>query len=296
MTDTSRRRTGEFLRRVFEILEKSPEGVRARDVIKGVVDTMTLTPYELGEYESGGQRVDVIIRFATVDCVKAGWMVKQKGRWFITDDGRAAHAKYSDPEAFYKEATRLYKEWKAARAIKDGPVLDDQADEVEKEVSITFEKAEEQAWNEIEHHLRGMNPYDFQELVGALLTAMGYYVTWIAPPGKDGGIDIVAWTDALGTRPPRIKVQVKRIKDSVSVEGLRSFMAMLSDHDVGIFVTTGNFTKDARDEARTQDRRKVTLIDLERLVELWTSHYGKLDDSARRRFPLQPIHFLAPEP
>jgi hypothetical protein len=39
---------------------------------------------------------------------------------------------------------------------------------------------------------------------------MGYHVSWIAPPGKDRGIDVLAWTDPVGTKPPRIKVQEKR--------------------------------------------------------------------------------------
>jgi restriction system protein len=52
-----------------------------------------------------------------------------------------------------------------------------------------------------------MNPYDFQDLVADLLRAMSYHVTWVSPPGKDGGVDILAWPDALGTRPPRIKVR-----------------------------------------------------------------------------------------
>src|SRR6185503_24163 len=114
-------------------------------------------------------------------------------------------------------------------------------------------------------------------LVASLLRAMGYYVSWVAPPGKDGGIDILAWGDPLGTRPPRIKVQVKRYSDNVRVDGLRSFMAVLGDDDVGLFVTTSGFSRDAEEEARTQEKRKVTLVDLERLVDLWVEHYSKLD-------------------
>jgi restriction system protein len=140
-----------------------------------------------------------------------------------------------------------------------------------------------------------MNPYDFQDLVASLIRGMGYYVSWISPPGKDGGIDILAWGDPLGTRPPRIKVQVKRRADATNVEGLRSFMSLLSDDDVGIFVSTGGFTKDAQDTARAQERRKITLVDSERFFDLWVEYYGKLEDSARRKLPIQPIYFLAPE-
>lgn len=140
-----------------------------------------------------------------------------------------------------------------------------------------------------------MPPYDFQNLVAALLGAMGYHVGWIAQPGKDGGVDILAFNDPLGTTLPRIKVQVKRQQQKVAVDGLRAFMALLGSDDVGIFVNTGGFTRDAIDEARSQTTRRVTLVDQGRLVKLWTEHYAKLEEGARRRLPLVPVYFLAAE-
>jgi restriction system protein len=294
MAEITRRRTGELLRTLFELLAKYPDGLQARDALAQLGTAVELSEYEAGVFESGGRRFDKIVRFATVDCVKAGWLLKQKGRWFVTDEGRAAYESFTDPEAFYREAVRLYHQWK--RSQPDTSSEEDESSvTAAKEISITFEQAEEQAWNEIQAHLRSMPPYDFQELVASLLRAMGYFVSWVSPPGKDGGVDILAWSDPLGTRPPRIKVQVKRYSDNIRVDGLRSFMALLGDEDVGLFVTTSGFTKDAQDEARTQEKRKVTLVDLERLFDLWVEHYGKLDEAARRRLPLQPIHFLAPE-
>lgn len=297
MAEVTRRRTGEFLRKLFEILMPHPDGMQARDALAALDKAVTLTEYESGTYESGGRRFEKIVRFATVDCVKAGWLQKAKGRWILTEAGKTAYAKYQDPEAFYKQAVKLYYEWKSSQpdsSPEGGEEPEDQTGG--KAASITFEEAEEQAWFEIDQYLRGMKPYDFQELVASLLRAMGYHVSWVAPPGKDGGIDVLAWTDPLGTRPPRIKVQVKRQGQAVSVDGLRSFMALLGDDDVGIFVSIGGFTKDAAEEARTQEKRKVTLVDLEALFDLWVEHYGRLSDDARRRLPLRPIHFLAPEP
>jgi restriction system protein len=297
MAEVTRRRTGEFLRTLFAILIDYPDGMQARDALDALQAKMTLSEYERGEYPTGGMRFDKIVRFATVDCVKAGWIVKQKGKWAVTKEGIQALKDYRDPEVFYKEAVKLYNQWKANQPdVPPEQPGEPGADHGPKAVSITFEQAEEQAWAEIEQYLRAMNPYDFQELVAALLRAMGYHVSWIAPPGKDGGIDILAWSDPLGTRPPRIKVQVKRIGQNVAVDGLRSFMAVLAEDDVGLFVTTSGFTKDAQDEARIQEKRKVTLVDLEKLFDLWVEHYSKLDDAARRKLPLQPIYFLAPEP
>lgn len=300
MAEITRRRTGEFLRKLFEILMLHPDGLQASEAMRQLSAKVQLSAYEAGEYESGGQRFDKIVRFATVDCVKAGWMAKQKGIWSITDEGRNAYVLYPDPEAFYGRACKLYAEWRASQpdaqpAGADTASVENPEDAGAKAVSITFEQAEELAWSETSQFLRGMNPYDFQDLVADLLRAMGYYVTWVSPPGKDGGLDILAGPDVLGTRPPRIKVQVKRQQQAVSVDGLRSFMAILNDDDVGLFVCTGGFTKDAQAEARTQEKRRVTLIDLEKLFDLWVSHYTKLSDQARRRLPLRPIYFMAPE-
>jgi len=283
-------------RKLTEVVLKAPDGIQARDALALLVNQVKLSPYEAGSYESGGRRFEKIVRFATVDLVKAGWLAKAKGRWTVTEAGKLALSKYADPETFYREAMKLYHEWKASRPDLEPDLPEEPVEEsAAKSTSITYEEAEEQAWGEIENHLRAMNPYEFQELVASLLRAMGYHVSWVAPPGKDGGVDILAWSDPLGTRPPRIKVQVKRQGQSVNVDGLRSFMAQLGDDDVGLFVSAGGFTKDAHDEARTQEKRRVTLVDLERLVDMWIENYSKLDEPARRRLPLQEIWFLAPQ-
>lgn len=294
MPEITRRRTGELLRKLFDILISEP-GMSARDALARLEGQVELTPYESGSYQSGSRRFEHILRFATVDCVKAGWIAKEKGKWTITEAGRQAHLQYQDPEAFYKRAVQLYKEWKANRPDSEPESSVESEDpQSGKAARVTFEQAEEQAWSEIEHYLRGMHPYEFQELVADLLRAMGYHVSWIAPPGKDGGTDIVAHVDPLGTRSPRIKVQVKRQGQTINADGLRSFMAVLGDDDVGLFVSIGGFTKDAADEARGQQRRKITLLNLEALFDLWVEHYPKLTDEARRRLPLKPIHFLEP--
>lgn len=223
-------------------------------------------------------------------------MVKEKGVWTVTPLGTEAYDKYPDPEKFYREAIRLYGLWRKAHGRVENPVIESDPEEAsEKDARVTYEQAEEQAWEEIETFVGAMPPYEFQDLVSNLLKALGYYVSWVSPPGKDGGIDIIAHVDPLGTRPPRVKVQVKRAIEKVSVTTLNSFLALIDDGDVGLFVSTGGFTKDAEEAARRQTNRKITLIDLDRLVELWIESYGKLGEKARRSLPLTPIYFLTPE-
>jgi len=266
------------------------EGIPAREALEAVANKVKLTEHEAGEYGTGGRRFDKILRFATVDAVKAGWMTKNKGIWSITDAGSEALKAFPKPEEFYKEASRLYWQWRRSKPAELEP--EEPADE--RGATITFEEAEEQAWKEISDFLANIDPYDLQELVASLLEAMGYHVNWVSPRGKDAGLDIVAYSDPLGTKLPRIKVQVKRRKDAIGVEELRSFLALINEDDVGIFVTTGGFSKDATDLARHQERRQITLIDQQRLVDLWIEYQDKIDSDSHKLLPLEPIYFLAP--
>lgn len=299
MASITTQRIGELLRTLFEILRDHPDGLQAGDALDRLARGVTLTAYEAGTYErTRARRFENIIRLATIDCVKAGWLIKHRGTWTLTEAGLQAHEKYAEPAEFYREAVRLYRAWKASqneRAGSNGAGNGTDVERAETSAAITFEQAEEQAWKEIERCLRGMNPFDFQHMVAGVLRAMGYHVSWTSSPGKDGGIDIIAFTDPLGTRPPRIKVQVKRVSQKVDAGGLKSFVAIVNDDDVGLFVSSGGFTRDAEEFARSQERRKITLIDLERLLDLWVEFYPKLDEGARRRLPLSPIYFLTPE-
>jgi len=282
------------VRGVLGVLAEHPEGLAASDVLQAVEQQVPPTPHEQADYPNhpGIRRFERTVRFATIGPVKAGWLVKDKGQWSITDDGRTAYSSFSDPEALQREWAKLYKAWKKAQP--ETTTDDPEADESDETATATLEEAEEAAWREIREYLGQMPPYDFQNLVAALLRAMGYHVLWVAPPGPDRGIDMIAYTDPLGTSRPRIKVQVKRQATSkIDAHGLRAFIGTLGGEDVGIYVSAGGFTSEAERESRSEARH-ITLIDLDRLVELWVEYSPKLGDSDRQRLPLKPIYFLTP--
>lgn len=291
MAEITRKRIGEIVRGVFGILLQHPEGMRAKDVIARLANSLTLSDFEKSDYPKhpGVQRFEKTTRFATIAPVKAGWMIKSKGRWVLTEDGKTAYKTFSDPEDLAKKASELYQQWKAGQPEEAG----EDEETVAASATAALDEAEERAWEEIANYISNIQPYAFQSLVGALLKAMGYFVSWEAPPGPDKGIDIVAHTDPLGANNPRIKVQVKRQMGTVDVGGLRSFLAVLGDQDVGIFVSTGGFTSAAETEARTQEKRKITLLDMEKLFDLWVLHYSKLAEADKRLLPLKPVYYLA---
>ena len=297
MAEITRKRVGELQRGVFKVLLEHPDGLPAKEVIQRLEKVVALTPFEQSDYPNrpNVRRFDKMVRFATIAPVKAGWLVKSKGRWSLTEEGKQAYEKHPNPETFYNEALRLYRQWAESQPEEETIDIGESMRHANAPgAATTLEEAEESAWAEVEQHLQSMPPFDFQSLVAALLRAMGYHVSWVAPPGPDKGIDIIAYNDPLGTKMPRIKVQVKRRADKVTVDGLRSFMAVLGEQDVGIFVSAGGFTSDAETEARTQESRKITLLDLEKLFDLWVQHYDKLSESDKGLLPLRPVHYLAP--
>jgi restriction system protein len=65
------------------------------------------------------------------------------------------------------------------------------------------------------------------------------------------------------------------------------------DGDVGMFVSSGGFTPDAKSTARGSHVH-VELIDLDRFIALWQEFYPKLTDEDKGLLTLVPIYFYAP--
>ena len=294
MAEVTRKRTGEILQTVFEVLEEHPDGLQARRVIQEVERRLPPTPFEQSDYPStpGVRRFDKIIRFTTIAPVKAGWLVKTRGQWTLTEEGKEASKRFRDPAELWREVARRYRVWRRNQPDESSTPLEGAS--APESATSALEEAEETAWVEVEQYLQAMNPYDFQEVVAALLRAMGYHIAWVSPPGPDQGLDILAYTDPLGATGPRIKVQVKRRADKINVDGLRAFMALLGGQDVGIFIATGGFTSEAQREVRSQENRRISLIDLQHFFDLWVEHYSRVQEEDRQLLPLKAVQFLAP--
>jgi len=173
MAEITRRRVGELVQKTFEILTEHPEGMQAKDVLAALERSVELSPFERSDYPNrpGIRRFDKIVRFATIAPVKAGWLVKNKGKWILTDEGKIAFKQFRDPEELTKRATELYRSWQSSQpdAIETIEAI---AEDDTESPAATLEEAEELSWTKIEKYLKSMNPYDFQALVAALLKAM----------------------------------------------------------------------------------------------------------------------------
>lgn len=281
----------------FNILKENDGEMRGKDVIEKIRETVEFNEYESHRYEKTGYiRWESILHFYTIDCMKAGYLRKKKGVWILTSEGEDAIK--LGPAKLMDTATKLYREWDAKRKEEkengddSNEEFGEDADEGQAQKAI-LGQYEDVASSGLRNFVIGKNPYEFQDLVAALLEGMGYHISEIAPKGPDGGIDIIAYTDPLGTKQPRIIVQVKhRPNDSVSSDEIQKLSGTLRrSTDVGIFATSGRFSKPAIKEARNS-REHVELIDFDRFISLWVEYYDKLNDEQKNMLPLHPIYFL----
>ncbi|MEJ7862731.1 MAG: restriction endonuclease [Pyrinomonadaceae bacterium] len=279
----------------LNILKEKGGELSGREVIDEVEKRVELDQWAKERYEKTGYvRWQSILHFYSIDCIKAGFLVKKKGIWFLTPEGEDA-LKLGEL-GLLNEATKKYKEWKLKKDLaSEQNLIEEQPNgTIEREQELALDEIEQLALDGIRKAINIKNPYEFQDLAAALLRAMGYYTPFVSPRGKDGGIDIVAYRDPLGTQAPRIKIQIKHRESSTPVQDVRQLMGLLQkDGDVGIFFSTGGFTPDAKATARSSHVH-VELIDLERFIKLWQEFYEKLTDEDKAMLPLIPIYFIAP--
>ena len=196
-------------------------------------------------------------------------------------------------------ATKVYKQWAIQNKQQKTDITKGSPETIEieqnpnQEQKANLDIVEEQAIAGIKEFIKAKNPYEFQDLVAALLRAMKYHTPFISPKGKDGGLDIVAYNDPLGATAPRLKVQVKHRPDSsVPVDDIRSLTGLLNKiGDIGLFVTSGCFTSESERSAR-ESHRYIRLIDIDTFISLWQEFYPAMTDEDKNRLPLQSIYFL----
>lgn len=279
------------------ILSENGNELAVRDLFNEVEKRVSLTDWDRARYEKTGYiRWESILHFYSIDCIKAGFLIKKSGVWYLTPDGTKSLGQ--KPEDLLRQIQAAYLKWKSEQPLGTETVNATEPDEPEpeqQEEAVLFSDMQEKALEGLERFINTLNPYEFQDLVAALLRGMGYFTPFVAPRGKDGGVDIIAYRDPLGTQSPRIQVQIKHREKAAIVSEIRELMGLLQkDGDVGIFVSTGGFTQDARTTARSSHVH-VELIDQNRFFDLWQTFYDKLPEQDKRLMPLRPIWFLATE-
>ena len=117
--------------------------------------------------------------------------------------------------------------------------------------------------------LQNMNPYGFERLTQRVLRSCGFTEVKVTKASGDGGIDGTGKLRINGVFSFNVAFQCKRYKGAVGAPEVRDFRGSLTKAtEKAVLITTGTFTKAAREEASNQGKDQIDLIDGEELINL----------------------------
>ena len=272
----------------MQVLDEMGGSARTSDLRSAIASRGQLSEWER-EAAHGSPRWFTFLSFYSTCYAVGGFIRKQRGTWHLTDEGKAALS--GSAEDVFCAAQDAYSKSKAGEDAPpqlSGDIIPVSAS------ALSLDAVKEQADEGFRSFLASRSAYQFQDMVAALLRAMGFFTPFVAPKGRDGGIDIMAFRDPLGTSNPRVKVQVKHTPtSSISVEVVRQLIGLLNrEGDAGLVVTSGLFTSEAHRAAR-ESHKGVRLIDGDEFVSLWISYYDKMPEEDKDFLRITPVYFIS---
>jgi restriction system protein len=202
--------------------------------------------------EKGGQtEVEYRLAWTRTYLKKYGVLENsRRGVWALTPNGMQVDQ--VNPRVVRREVQQQHK--KAPSVLEESEVV-----EVEAEAS----------WrDELMSTLLGMTSAAFERLVQRLLREAGFIQVQVTGRSGDGGIDGKGIMRLGGMLSFHVIFQCKRYQGSIVPSQIRDFRgAMVGRADKGLFITTGNFTKEATREATRDGAPTIDLVDRDQLLE-----------------------------
>ncbi|REE69177.1 restriction endonuclease [Pantoea ananatis] len=189
---------------------------------------------------------------------KAGYLENSsRGVWALTD--KAKQASEIDSREIVSFVRTLDRKANVATTDPSKP-----------ELSVDDSPEEVLAWREKLHHIliEEMSPDAFERLTQRLLRESGFIHVEVTGRTGDGGIDGKGIARINGLMSFHIAFQCKKYKGSVGAPEIRDFRgATVGRADRGMFITTGNFTKAAIEEANRDGVAPIDLVDGDQLAD-----------------------------
>ncbi len=249
-----------------------------REAIESVADEFLLSDEERRALLPSGQQevFDNRVGWARTYMKKAGLLrTTRRGFFEITDKGLGVLGqKPSNIDAKFLEQFQEFREFKALRKERM-PGSDSEEEETqtpEEDLEGAYQNLRTDLAAELLTQIKQSPPSLFERLVVELLVKMGYGGSR-KDAGKaigkshDEGIDGIIKEDRLGLGI--IYIQAKRWENTVGRPEIQKFAGALQGQRArkGIFITTSDFSRDAKDYA-SRIENKIVLIDGEQLAQM----------------------------
>jgi predicted Mrr-cat superfamily restriction endonuclease len=131
---------------------------------------------------------------------------------------------------------------------------------------------------------------EFEELVGHLLTAMGFEGTQVTGKSGDGGVDAIGELNVATLAKIKIFVQAKRYQTSarISPNVVRQLRQAIPRDGQGAFITTADYQPAAYEVAHDPNFPRIGLVTGHQLVDLLVEHWDDIPEGFREKLGLRP--------
>ena len=255
----------ELIEPVFTALRSLGGSANISEIRDKVIEMLQLTDEIVDEPHKGSasQQTELEYQLAWARTrLKAFGAItnSQRGVWMITPQ-------FSDKDTVSKtDVVEFIKKQRLAnKTPTEAKALAEDDDPTNDNVEIPEEL---EPWRtELAETLHSMNPYAFERLAMLLLRECGFSQVSVTKKSGDGGIDGTGKLRFNGIFSFNVAFQCKRFIGSVSAGDIRDFRGSLTtDIEKGVFITTGTFTKAAREEASNAGKQQIDLIDGEEFI------------------------------
>lgn len=227
------------------------------DILSWVIENMKL-PDEVVDERHAGSNVWTELQYQlawarTYLRIEGYVQSSQRGTWTLTKKGlEAAQGKGVDAREIVRAVNKATASERKKSAQKDS------GDE-----GNALAEASRLPWRErLSEILHAMPPQAFERLTKYLLEECGFKDVRVTGKSGDGGIDGHATLKIENIFSFHVAFQCKRYKGSVGAEIVRNFRGSLDQNiEKGVLITTGSFTRAAKDEAVAPGKKQIDLMD-----------------------------------
>ncbi len=198
----------------------------------------------------------------------------------------------------FSKAERNNAEVRVKSVLEEGKGQADAKEVREDETEITkvFPDVEQISKDQILDFIsRKFRGHDFAYLIAAIIKAKGFTVK-VSPPGRDGGVDILASPGAFSFGEPRICIQVKSEDAPLSAEVYRELKGVMRDYRAthGILVSFGGF-KNSIIQENKNDHFDIRLWNTNNVINELLTNYNNLDTETKSKLQLKQVWALIPD-
>jgi len=249
-----------FFLPIISALKKLGGSGTITEIKDTLIEILKIPEEKLEEkYKSGVSKIDNQINWSKVYLTRGGLIdISDQNIWSLTEKSLKSELSDEDVLLIFKQIHSGFAAQRGKSKKTKSPV------DIEPLLEIQPHK------EELLSILQALPPDGFERLCQRLLRASGFSKVVVTGKSGDGGIDGEGILEINPLVSLKVIFQAKRYKGAVSSSQIRDFRgAMQGRAEKGIFITTGRFTQEAKNEALREGAPPIELVDANKLTVLF---------------------------